>query len=379
MSRIGLSIVELILAEEGTSGFLARMSNPYWFQAVGCVMGMDWHSSGITTSVLGSLKQAVNPHSRELGIRFCGGRGRHSRATPTELEETSSVFGVEAAYLVQASKLTAKIDNSCIDDGYQLYLHSFILDRNGNWVVVQQGMNTEIMTARRYHWHSQGLKSFVDDPHKAIIGEQQGIIMNLTDHRATRSRDAIVDFIRTHPDSQARELKALGFPVSRNLQPELFMPEHHDVRSNDLDAGRLGAVLALAYEQDITDFPETLMVQGMGPRSIQALALVSEVVYGSPNRFRDPARFSFAHGGKDGHPFPVPLKTYDQSISFLSRAVEQAKMGHHEKVKAFKRLSDLSREIEQQYQPETDISAVIEREREISSSLGGRTGFGECQ
>jgi hypothetical protein len=375
MRKIGLSIIELILAEEGTGGVLSRLSSPYWFQAMGCVMGMDWHSSGITTSVLGALKQAVNPHSRELGIHICGGRGRSSRKTPEEIDSFASMVGADPAPLSYASRLSAKIDNTCIDDGFSLYLHAFVFDRQGSWSVVQQGMNTQTRMARRYHWHSEGLESFVDNPHSAITGPQQRIILNLAHRQSAEARASILDFIGQHPDSQVKELAALGFPVTRNLQLDLFMPDHHEVRPSDVDAGRLGAVLALAHETGITDFPEALLVKGVGPRTVQALSLVSEVVYGKPCRFRDPARFSFAHGGKDGHPFPVPLKTYDQSISFLSKAINEARIGSSEKQTAFKRLSEMSQEIEQQYSPRADVNKTIEHERDLSSSLGGKTCF----
>jgi hypothetical protein len=375
MRKIGLSIIELILAEEGTGGVLSRLSSPYWFQAMGCVMGMDWHSSGITTSVLGALKQAVNPHSRELGIHICGGRGRSSRKTPEEIDSFASMVGADPIPLSYASRLSAKIDNTCIDDGFSLYLHAFVFDRQGSWSVVQQGMNTQTRMARRYHWHSEGLESFVDNPHTAITGPQQRIIMNLAHRQSAEARASILDFIGQHPDSQVKELAALGFPVTRNFQLDLFMPDHHEVRPADVDAGRLGAVLALAHETGITDFPEALLVKGVGPRTVQALSLVSEVVYGKPCRFKDPARFSFAHGGKDGHPFPVPLKTYDQSISFLSKAINEARIGSSEKQTAFKRLSEMSQEIEQQYSPRADVNKTIEYERGISSSLGGKTCF----
>ncbi len=375
MEKIGLAVTELVLEESGTEGFLSRVSDPNWFQSLGCAMGMDWHSSGITTSVLGALRRAVNTNSMSLGLHLCGGRGRYSRRTPQELTSISEKFSLDPAPLILASRLSAKIDNSCIDDGYQLYLHTCIVDRNGNWAVVQQGMNTEEKMARRYHWHSQNIDSFVDNPQSAIVGKNRGIIMNMVDHRSAESRTAALDFIHQRPDCQVRELAALGFPVKRNLQPELFMPEHHEVTEHDVDAGRLGAVLALAYETQVKDFSEALLVPGIGPRTVQALGLVSEVVYGKPNRFSDPARFSFAHGGKDGHPFPVPLNTYDQTISVLSRAVKQAKLGNTEEVSAFKSLNKMTREIVSHLDPNADIDAVIKHERNISKSLGGRTCF----
>ncbi len=373
MEKIGLSITELILMEYGTSGFLSRISDPYWFQAFGCVMGMDWHSSGITTSVLGALKHGVNRHSRELGLHICGGRGTQSRKTPSELQNIASRFQLDSAPLVQASRLSAKIDNTCIDDGYQLYLHSFIVDREGHWAVVQQGMNPQLKMARRYHWHDAGITSFVDEPQSAIIGEPQGIIMNMTDHRSEASRDAVVSFMNEHPDRQVKELQRLGFPVTRRLQMELFMPEHHEVRPSDVDAGRLGAVLAAAYAQQAPSFEQALLLPGVGPRTMQSLALVSELVYGAQNRFSDPARFSFAHGGKDGHPFPVPITTYDQSISVLRSAIDRARLGQSERVDSLRRLHQFASEIEHRLSPHADVAAAIAHERRISSSLNGKT------
>ncbi len=375
MEQIGLAITELIIAEFGTSGFISRMSDPFWFQALGCVMGMDWHSSGITTSVIGSLKHAVNPRSSSLGLYICGGRGTYARKTPSELQQLSNRFSFDPAPMVTASKLTAKVDNNCLGDGYQIYLHSFIIDRDHHWAVVQQGMNTDEKMARRYHWHGETVASFVDEPHNGIVGHHEGEIMNLTDHRSEDSRDAVVDFLNQHPDRQVKELIALGFPVKRNLQRELFMPEHHDVRPADVDAGRLGAVLAAAYERQPKNLQESLLIPGVGPRTVQSLALVSEVVYGKPNRFSDPARFSFAHGGKDGHPFPVPLKTYDESISILQKAVNQSKLGNSEKAESLRRLHAFTSEVEKRLDPIADVEAVIRHERAISSSLGGRTCF----
>ncbi len=375
MEKIGLSITELILEEYGTAGFISRISNPYWFQALGCVMGMDWHSSGITTSVMGSLKHAINANSRSLGLHVCGGRGSHSRKTPDELAVVGSTFGFDSDPMITASRLSAKVDNNCLGDGYQLYLHSFIIDKDQNWAVVQQGMNTKEKMARRYHWHSDTVHSFVDEPHEAIIGEPSGQIMNLTDHRAEGSRDAIVDFLNQHPDRQVKELEALGFPVKRNLQLELFMPEHHDVTAKDVDAGRLGAVLATAYERNPANLSESLLIPGVGPRTVQSLALVSEIVYGKPNRFSDPARYSFAHGGKDGHPFPVPIKIYDQSIHTLQKAIAAAKIGQRDKVESLRRLHSFALEVEEHLDPIADVDAVIAHERKISDSLGGRTCF----
>jgi len=389
MSEIGLAVTEAVIAEYGTSGFLSRMSDPFWFQALGCVMGMDWHSSGITTSVLGALKRAVNPHAEELGLCFCGGRGAASRKTPEELLRISDVFGTEGNALVRASRLSAKVDNTCVQDGFGIYLHAFILDAKGEWTVVQQGMNQQSAMARRYHWHSKQVTSFVSAPQNAVVGRPLGEIINMSDRQAEASRNAVLDFITTHPDRQQRELSMLpknkytaGIPESQNSRhssqlefdlPELKMPRHHDIRPGDADSRRLGAVLALAYEQHPASFADALLVQGIGPRTMQSLALVSEVIYGSPSRFSDPARFSFAHGGKDGHPFPVPLKTYDQTISVLKRALKSSKLGRDEQLRGLKKLSNFSQYIETACAPQADIEAVIRHERADSPHFGGKT------
>ncbi|MDB5252689.1 MAG: hypothetical protein JWP27_1858 [Flaviaesturariibacter sp.] len=301
MARLGLAITEAILAESGVDGFLRRMSDPFWFQSFGAVMGMDWHSSGITTSVLGALRRAVNPHSKELGLYFCGGKGRHSRQTPAELIAIADRTGLDGAALVRSSRLSAKVDNTAVQDGFQLYLHSFILGATGEWTVVQQGMRDGDAMARRYHWHSAGLRSFVDEPHTGIQGANQGLILNLTASAASSTRDGIVSLTREDPQALLAEARHLS------------MPAHHDVRSQDVDLKRLGAMLWLAQEKKPADFEELMLLEGLGPRTMQSLALVSEVVHGTPSRFQDPARFSFAHGGKDGHPFPFPQRPTTRS------------------------------------------------------------------
>jgi uncharacterized protein len=363
MTRLGTAIVENIVYHYGTHELLSRLSDPFWFQALGCVMGMDWHSSGITTSVVGALKRGLNPRAHELGIYVCGGRGRHSRKTPQELREIAEKVNADPDRLARTSRLTAKIDNNAIADGFQLYLHSFFITTSGAWAVVQQGMNASSALARRYHWHSAAVRDFVSDPHTAIVGEHQGEIMNLVDAQAERARDAMLEIAHEDP---ARTLGEV-----RRMQ----MPAHHDVRAEDVDLKRLGAVLAVAYERNLRDFASLLLLEKLGPRTLQSLALIAEVVHGAPSRFSDPARFSFAHGGKDGHPFPVPLKTYDHSMTVLRRGLEMAKLGHGEKLDGFQRLDRFERSVEAALQPKADFAAVIRHERAISRSIGGRTVF----
>ena len=363
MTELGTAIAECVILEYGAGEFLTRLSDPFWFQAFGAVMGMDWHSSGITTSVMGALKRGLNPRFDELGLMVCGGRGRHSVRTPDELRSFGTKTGLDGDALARTSRLTARVDNNAVADGYQLYLHSFVIAKSGEWAVVQQGMAPENHSARRYHWHSATVRDFVSDPHAAILGRPQGEILNLVDARAARAQHALLTIAKEPVEASLSEAR------------KLTMPAHHDVRAKDVDLKRLGAVLALAHEQELRDFASLLLVEGLGPRTLQSLALIAEVVHGAPTRFSDPARFSFAHGGKDGHPFPVPLKTYDESLAVLRRSLEAARLGHTEKVQGFKRLDWLTRSIENERQPMADFSAALEHEWQISRSIGGRTVF----
>ncbi|MCC6862168.1 MAG: DUF763 domain-containing protein [Bryobacterales bacterium] len=363
MTRLGTAISESILLQYGRPELLSRLSDPFWFQVLGCVMGMDWHSSGITTSVLGALKRGLNPRAHELGIYICGGRGRHSRKTPDELRAIGERTGLDGDRLARTSRLTARIDNNAIADGFQLYLHSFILSREGEWAVVQQGMNGAGGTARRYHWHSPSVRDFTCRPHTGIVGEHQGTIMNLVDAQAGPARDALVAITRQPPENVLREARALR------------APPHHDVRAENVDLNRLGAVLAAAYERELRDFASLLLVENLGPRTLQSLALIAEVVHGTPTRFSDPARFSFALGGKDGHPFPVPLKTYDESIAVLRSALDAARAGDSEKLDGFARLDRFVRAIERRGGVEADFTAAVSHEHAVSKQLGGRSVF----
>jgi uncharacterized protein len=363
MTKLGTAITEAVVQDYGTSEFLSRLSDPFWFQALGVVMGMDWHSSGITTSVMGALKRGLAPLANDLGLYICGGRGRFSRNTPQELRSIAEHRGFDGEALVRNSRLTARIDNNAIADGFQIYLHSFIVTSKGEWAVVQQGLNDRSGMARRYHWHSAAVRDFVAEPHTAIVGENQGTIMNLVDAQAKPVQTALLDIARENPDST---LKA-----ARHLR----LPGHHEVRAENIDLKRLGAVLAVAYERDLRQFAELLLLEKLGPRTLQSLALIAEVVHGAPSRFTDPARFSFAHGGKDGHPFPVPLKTYDESLNCLRTSLELAKLGDKDKLEGFHRLERFVRTIETRLQPEADFDAVIAHEKAISPSLDGRSVF----
>ena len=363
MATLGTAIAESVILHYGRSALLSRLSDPFWFQALGSVMGMDWHSSGITTSVMGALKRGLNPRAHELGLFICGGRGQHSRNTPDELRRIGLRTGLDGDALVRTSRLTARIDNNAVADGFQIYLHSFVLTADGEWAIVQQGMNEGSRLARRYHWHSATVRDFTADPHAAIVGQHAGTIMNLVDRRAKPAHDALLTIVRDDPSRTIADVRRLE------------MPTHHDVRAADVNAKRLGAVLALAHERDLSDFASLLLLEQLGPRTLQSLALVAEVVHGAPTRFDDPARFAFAHGGKDGHPFPVPLKVYDESIAVLRRALDAAKLGHTDKLQGMARLDAFTRAIETRHQPDADVAGTIAHERAISPALGGLTVF----
>ncbi|AOB32636.1 hypothetical protein AKI39_20690 [Bordetella sp. H567] len=414
MTRLGAVITQAIVHHYGRDEFLRRLAHPFWFQSFGAVMGMDWHSSGITTSVIGALKRGLAPLSGELGIHVCGGRGNHSRRTPQELALVAERVGVDGDALARASRLVAKVDSAAVQDGFDLYLHGFFVTDDGKWTVVQQGMNGDNRLARRYHWLSEDLRSFVDAPHSAIDGPNQGRIMNLTDRRAAASRDGQLVLLReqgpdfivaeagalaaSRPDIDAddtampRSAAAKGKQASRGAAttpalgagvpaqgqlalPHLVMPAHHDVRPKDVNMRRLHGALAAAAECGPRDFAELLLVPGVGARTVRSLALVAEVVHGAPCRFADPARFSMAHGGKDRHPYPVPLDVYDRTIDVMKTAVSQARLGNEEKLDALKRLDRQARRLEDTARGPA-LPDFIEQERHDSPDYGGRSVFG---
>ena len=384
MTRLGTVITEAIVLHYGRDEFLRRLAHPFWFQSFGAVMGMDWHSSGITTSVLGALKRGLSPRAHELGIYVCGGRGAQSRKTPSELITIAERTGFDGQRLASTSRLVAKVDSAAVQDGFDLYLHGFITTPDGNWVVVQQGMNGERVQARRYHWQSEGLNSFLDSPHAAIEGRDQGIIMNLADARARPSRDAQVELLDVlGPEGIVCELSKIQpkadaeqIVVERQMDlPHLVMPMRHEVQEVDVNMRRLHGNLAAAAERGPKDFQELLLVPGVGPRTVSALAMVAEVVHGAPSRFSDPARFSLAHGGKDRHPYPVPIKVYDETIRVMKSAVQKGKLGHQEELLALHRLDEQARRLER-YVTGPDLKEIIAGEYNQTRRLGGRSIFG---
>jgi hypothetical protein len=331
---------------------------------------MDWNSSGVTTAVMGALKRSLNPRSNDLGLYICGGKGKHSLQTPAELMAVGDKTGLDGNHLAYCSRLSAKVDNTAVQDGYQLYLHSFVVSASGNWGVVQQGMNTEgeSAQARRYHWHSGQLQSFIDEPHAAVCGTSQGEIMNLVAREAKPAQEAMLQIVGENPDTMLSEIK------------KLVMPTRKDVTAKDIDLKRLGAILYLAQEQETTQFEDLLLLKGLGPRTIQSLALVSEVIHGTPARFSDPARFSFAHGGKGSRPFAVPTTVYDETVETLKKSVEQAKLGETDRQKALQKLTKLAQDAETDFVPNADSEAsfnkLVQHERDNSWRYGGRSIYG---
>jgi uncharacterized protein len=398
MTALGTILTEAIVIEYGRAEFLRRLAHPFWFQSLGCVMGMDWHSSGITTSVIGALKRGLEPRQEELGIYVCGGRGRHSQKTPQELASVGERTGLDGAQLAKNSRMVAKVDSACVQDGFDLYLHGFFVTKEGDWTVVQQGMNGDLKLARRYHWLSDGLESFVEEPHAAIEGEPLGEIVNLVDARARATRAAQVELIKEGPDKIVAELARIeqraqaqtvlpfpappadrARPANHTSQPHLRLPMRHHLTSRDVVMRRLHAALAAAHERGPVDFTDVLATPGIGARTLLSLSLVAEVIHGAPARFSDPARYSLAHGGKDGHPYPVPLKVYDETIRVMKRAVDAARIGRSDRLSAIKRLDDEARKIERSAKvggPGFDDFVANERAR--SHAYGGKSVFGDA-
>lgn len=364
MKQLTLPIVEALIEEKGKDDFLERLSDPFWFQSFGAVIGMDWNSSGVTTTVLNVLKQSINPVSKQLGLYVCGGKGKKSLQTPNELVVVGNKTGLDGNYLSNCSKLSAKVDNTALQDGYNLYIHSFVVSDTGKWSVVQQGMHPTNGMARRYHWHSENLKSFVEEPHTAVCGENQGNILNLVHQKALPTQRAILEIANEHPDKILKEV------------PHLLVPVYHHIKPKDVDMKRLGSILWLAQENETHKFEDLLLLKGLGPRTLQSLTLVSEIIQGTPSRFSDPARFAFAHGGKDATPFPVPTRVYDETIDVLREAVNRAKIGNSNKLQAVKKLTALAQKAENGFSPNTNFEALVQKENEESYKHGGRSVFG---
>jgi hypothetical protein len=335
MVRLARAILAHLVAERGPEEVLRRLSDPFWFQAFGCVLGFDWHSSGVTTTVCGALKEAVRGRQSDFGLYVAGGKGATSRKTPAEILAACEALSLEPGPLIGASKLAAKVDNTAVQDGHQLYHHCFVFTPGGNWCVVQQGMSDATRTARRYHWLSEGLASFVDEPHAAVCCDIRGAGLNMVAAESAAARAAVTALAAQPP----HELISLFERV-----PSLFMPARHPVALADVEPGRLHKVLLATYARPPEDFAGLLGTAGLGPKSLRALALTAEVIYGTRASTRDPARFAFAHGGKDGTPYPVDRAAYEVTIDVLDRALCRARIDRSERISALKRLAGFARQ-----------------------------------
>jgi hypothetical protein len=325
---------------------------------------------------MGALKRGLAPVEKELGLHVCGGRGRHSRRTPQELLALGERVGLPGDDLVRTSRLVAKVDSAAVQDGFDLYLHSFVVSDDGDWTVVQQGMSGARRQARRYHWLSEQLGSFVEEPHAAIDGPPRGTILNLTDSRARAARERQVELTRAGPDGVVATLARLKRRSPRRTLPfNLALPPHHEVLAGDVQLRRLHATLAAAADRGPVDFEDLLLQPGVGARTVAALALVSEVVHGAPARFSDPARFSMALGGKDGHPFPVPVDVYDETIRVLRTAIGRARLGLSDRLAAIRRLDAQARLAERRGVEGPGLAALVEDEWTRAGEYGGRTVF----
>lgn len=334
MERLSREIIIYMVSEFGAREVLRRLSDPFWFQSFGCVLGFDWHSSGVTTTVTGAVKEGLKDIDRELGLFAAGGKGGTSRKTPSQIAAACERIGMEAKPLVYASRMSAKVDSAAVQDGYQLYHHAFFFTPQGEWCVVQQGMSDATGMARRYHWLSEHLDSFVDEPHEAVCCDARTETLNMVAEENAPVRAASSELASQSPDLTLRVLAKvpeLRMPERHTLFPELDVPDRH-----------LQKILTKTYEAAPKDFESLLGIQGVGPKTVRALALASELVHGTPTSLRDPARFAFAHGGKDGTPFPVDRKTYDRTIEVLGNALNRASVDRSEKVAAFKRLGELT-------------------------------------
>jgi hypothetical protein len=330
MVKLAREITIIIRADFGPEEMLRRLSHPYWFQALGCILGYDWHSSGLTTTLCGALKEGIKGLEKDLGLFVAGGKGKTSRRTPSEIEGWGNSISLNPAPLVYASRMSAKVDSSAIQDGYQLYHHTFLFTTNGSWAVIQQGMNEATRYARRYHWLGEAVTNFVNEPHSAILSEARGRALNLVDSESDPARTAITDIATNQkPQDTLADLKGLK---------SLDLPPRHYLSTHDLHPDSISKILLGVYERQPKHFEQLLGLKGVGPKTIRALSLISELIHGVAPSYRDPARYSFAHGGKDGIPYPVDRKTYDQSIELLGKAINKAKLGIREKNEALSRL-----------------------------------------
>ena len=367
MGLMGNAIVESVVDNYGKSEVLTRMSDPNWFQALGAVMGMQWNSSGVTAAVLGSLKPQINPKANDLGLYILGGKGKYGWSVPNQVRRISDKHNLNGDELAKSSQLTSRVDNNAVQDGYNLYQQYFIVTDKGEWTSITQGMNKNTRRARRYHWHSPTVKSFVETPHTGIVGEKGQPVLNLTDSKADMLRTNMVGLTKEKPSEVLGHYK------------DIVMPNRHDVREEDVNMTRLGSVLNMAYNSDIDNFEDLVMMKGVGPRTLKSLAMVSEVVHGDASRFEDPARFSFAIGGKDGRPHPIDTKAMDETIDMLQTSVDKSKLGDKDKSRAIKRLHRACVENEKGASPISFLEDLIEYEWDHAEKSGGKTFMGDVK
>ena len=367
MGLMGNAIVESVVDNYGKSEVLTRMSDPNWFQALGAVMGMQWNSSGVTAAVLGSLKPQINPKANDLGLYILGGKGKYGWSVPNQVRRISDKHNLNGDELAKSSQLTSRVDNNAVQDGYNLYQQYFIVTDEGEWTSITQGMNKNTRRARRYHWHSPTVKSFVETPHTGIVGEKGQPVLNLTDSKANMLRTNMVGLTKEKPSEVLGHYK------------DIVMPNRHDVREEDVNMTRLGSVLNMAYNSDIENFEDLVMMKGVGPRTLKSLAMVSEVVHGDASRFEDPARFSFAIGGKDGRPHPIDTKAMDETIDMLQTSVDKSKLGDKDKSRAIKRLHRACVENEKGASPISFLEDLIEYEWDHAEKNGGKTFMGDVK
>ena len=364
MGKMGDAIVESVVYNYGKSEVLTRMSDPNWFQALGAVMGMHWNSSGVTATVLGSLKQHINPKASDLGLYILGGKGKSAWNTPNQIHRVADRHGLPGTELAKSARLTSRIDNNAIQDGFNLYQQYFILSDEGEWTAISQGLNKQGRRARRYHWHSPTVRSFGDSPHTGIVGLESQRVLNLTDSTADMLRTHMVDLTKENPKIVAEAIR------------EAELPNRHDVRKEDVNMGRLASVLDLAYNRDIEKFEDLVDLHGVGPRTLKALAMASEIIHGDATRFDDPARFAFAVGGKDGRPHPVDTESLDETIGMLQNAVDRAKLGDKDKSNALRRLHSVAKSGENKGIPMDFLQDLIDHEWQNAENNGGKTFMG---
>lgn len=347
MVKLSGAVVEAVIYEYGSEELLRRLSDPCWFQALSCVLGFDWHSSGTTTTTTGALKLAIKPEVHGIGV--AGGKGKSGRRAPIDIQKMGELFEMSAENIEElklTSRMAAKVDNALVQDGYQLYHHVLVFTEGGSWAVVQQGMNESY--ARRYHWLSDGVASYVEEPHAAICYQERlNAVLDLTSSESRENRDVTLDLVRDGPSHLLRytgqrtladfsgSSKRPGF--APQVHPDLTLPPRHELLPADLGEDGIKA-LEIACEIQPERYEDLIALRGMGPKRIRALALISELIYGAETSWKDPAKYSFAHGGKDGYPYPVDREIFDHSITTLSEAVENAKLDRREKYDAIRRL-----------------------------------------